>query len=371
MAIDEQITALEAEIRKTPYNKATSHHIGKLKAKLAALREEKIKRAAKSGGGGPSYAVKKSGHASVALVGFPSVGKSTLLNKLTNAQSEVAAYEFTTLTCIPGMMTYRGAEIQVLDLPGLIRGAAGGKGRGREVIAVVRSSDLVLLIADALNPEQALVIVDELYDAGIRLNTRPPDVKIYQGRVRGGIEVAATTKLTHLSTDLVHEMVKEFGFMNADVVVRQDVTADELIDVLAGNRAYMRAVVALNKVDTQDPGFVKEAIRMYEGSGYPVVPIAATREVGLDRLREVVYENLHFMNIFMKPQGKEADMVEPLVCLAGSTIGTVCDMLHRDMRRKFRYAIVSGPSAKFPNQIVGLEHVLQDKDVLTLVTRRS
>jgi len=45
----------------------------------------------------------------------------------------VAAYEFTTLTCIPGVVHYRGAKIQMLDLPGIIEGAKDGKGRGRQV----------------------------------------------------------------------------------------------------------------------------------------------------------------------------------------------------------------------------------------------
>ena len=65
--------------------------------------------------------------------GFPSVGKSSLLTLLTGTESEAAAYEFTTLTCIPGVIHYNDAKIQLLDLPGIIEGAAQGKGRGRQV----------------------------------------------------------------------------------------------------------------------------------------------------------------------------------------------------------------------------------------------
>ena len=75
---------------------------------------------------GEGFDVMKSGDARVALIGFPSVGKSTLLNKLTKTHSEAGAYEFTTLTCIPGKIEYNGANIQLLDLPGIIEGASQG-----------------------------------------------------------------------------------------------------------------------------------------------------------------------------------------------------------------------------------------------------
>lgn len=114
--------------------------MGILKAKLAKLKRELLM-GGKSGGGGAGdgFDVTKSGDARVGLVGmllyknitifctgFPSVGKSTLLNKLTNTFSEVASYEFTTLTCIPGVIQYKGAKIQLLDLPGIIEGAKDG-----------------------------------------------------------------------------------------------------------------------------------------------------------------------------------------------------------------------------------------------------
>lgn len=91
----------------------------------------------------------KSGDARVAMIGFPSVGKSTLLTKLTTTKSEVASYEFTTLTCIPGAISYKGATIQLLDLPGIIEGASEGIGRGRQVIAVARTADLIMIVLDA------------------------------------------------------------------------------------------------------------------------------------------------------------------------------------------------------------------------------
>lgn len=55
------------------------------------------------------------------------------MSTLTHTESEAASYEFTTLTCIPGVIEYKDANIQLLDLPGIIEGASQGKGRGRQV----------------------------------------------------------------------------------------------------------------------------------------------------------------------------------------------------------------------------------------------
>jgi len=367
MAIEEQIKAIEDEIQRTPYNKATQHHIGRLKAKLARLKDEQEVRRLKSGGGGPSYAVKKSGNATVGLVGFPSVGKSTLLNQITDATSAVAAYDFTTLDVIPGLLEYRGAKIQVLDMPGLIRGASKGRGRGKEVLSVARGCDLVLLMIDVFETHVD-VLAEELRLAGIRLNERPPDITLTKAN-RGGLRVNPTVKLTKLDEEMVADICREWGYLNGTVVVRQDITEDQLIDVLAGNRVYVRAFVLVNKIDLVSPDYVKQL--QAKLPAWKLVPISAEKGVGLTRLKDEIYETLRFMRVFLKPQGRDADLRDPLIVKAGSDVGMVCDAIHRDWRRRFRYANVWGSSAQFPGQKVGLDHGLQDSDILTVVLRKG
>mgnify|MGYP003993416231 FL=1 len=119
----EKIKELEDELKKTKYNKKTQHHIGLTKAKLAQLKEKQISRG-KGGKKGEGYSVRKAGDASVILIGFPSAGKSTLLNSVTGADSPVAEYEFTTLDVVPGMLEHKDAKIQILDVPGIVAGAA-------------------------------------------------------------------------------------------------------------------------------------------------------------------------------------------------------------------------------------------------------
>ncbi|HEV8594717.1 MAG TPA: GTP-binding protein [Thermoplasmata archaeon] len=365
--IEEQIRAVEEEIGRTQYNKHTQHHIGKLKAKLARLRDEVEKRAARGKGAGVAYAVKKSGNATVGLVGFPSTGKSTLLNALTAAVSEVGAYDFTTTEIIPGLLEYKGAKIQILDMPGLIRGASRGRGRGREVISVARVCDLALLMVDVFETNVP-VLADELYSAGIRMNSQRPDVVIKK-RTRGGLTINATVPLTKMTEETITAMVREFGHLSGDVVIRQDITQDELVDVLAGNRVYIPAFVVLNKIDLVGGDYLREVEKRL--GDWRVVPISAAKREGLERLKEEIYKGLRFIRIYLKPQGKEADLVDPLIVKGGSTVGMVCDALHREFRDKFRYANVWGRSATHPGQRVGLDHTLEDEDVLTVVVRRG
>ncbi len=367
VTIDEQIKEIEEEISSTKYNKATQHHIGKLKAKLARLRVESEARAA-SKGGGRGYAIRKSGNATVAIVGLPSSGKSTLLNKLTQADSEIGHFDFTTTTVVPGTLKHRGANIQMLDLPGLIAGASKGKGRGREVLAVVRTADMILLLVDVYRPE-AYVLIRELNIAGLRLNEREADIVITP-RNRGGINVRSTVKLTILDDELVTAMVRAYGLVNADVVLRQDVDEDQLVDYLQGNRRYVMAMAAVNKIDAVPEATWHPIVDDLNTMGFPVVPISADKDTNLELLKNTIFENLDLMRIYMRPRGGETDYEEPLIIRCGATVRDVCDTIHRDIKRKFRFANVWGESAKFPGQSVGLDHILQEGDVITLVQRR-
>ena len=368
--IKEQIELIRAEIDKTQKNKATNAHIGKLKAKIAQLKlkEEKAHAHASASGGGKGFEVRKTGDATVALVGFPSVGKSTLISKITDAHSEAGGYAFTTLTCIPGVMEHRGARIQILDLPGLIKGAAEGKGRGKEILNVIRSADMVLYIVDPFQEGHFDVLHRELHNSGLRLNeSKPP---IFINRVdRGGIDVRSTVEQTHLSNEEMGEIIRTFGYTSALVTLRHDATPEQVVDTLAGNRVYEKAVIAINKIDIATEVEIKKMETMLPND-WPIMRISAFKDIGLDELKDFIYDNLGFMRVFLKPQGGEADLDEPLIVKDNSTVENICNKLHRDFVRKFRFARVKGPSAKFDWQRVGLDHLLKDGDLLTIVVKR-
>ena len=363
--LEKQIKDIEDEIFNTQKNKATEHHIGKLKAKIARLRAEIDKRKS-SGGKGKGFAIKKQGDATVGLIGFPSVGKSTLLNQLTHAKSRVGDYDFTTLNAVPGMMKYKGAEVQIFDLPGLISGAAQGKGRGREVLSAVRNADLILFMIDAHHESHLDIMANELFKAGLRLNQKKPDV-VVRKTGEGGIFVTSTVKLSALNEDVVKSIASEY-VVNGEIIIREDITEDQLIDIFIENRVYIPAVVVVNKIDLLTGSELHQKINSINNKrGWKVICISALDGTGIDELQEAIFSELRFIRVFMKPVGKKADMDEPLILKIGNTVEDACKKLHRDFKDKFRYASVSGPSAKHDVQKVGLDHVLHDGDILTIV----
>lgn len=365
-SLEEQITEVEDEIRNTSYNKATSGHIGRLRAKVAALRLEREKRA-KGGGGGLGYAVRKGGHATVGLVGYPSVGKSTLLTAITGAKSESAAYDFTTLTIIPGMLTWGGAAIQVLDMPGLVPGAAKGRGRGREVLSVIRSVELVLFMIDAEHTDFKALLA-ELENAGIRINSRPPKIVVTPS-LRGGIVVTSTVKRTQLTDELAIDIAHEFGMHNGLIVFREDASAEQLIDVLAGNRVYLRGILAVNKADLLDPKDKERLKGQLKGSS-PLF-LSAKTGVGVPELVDAIGHALAFIRVYLKPPGREADLVNPIILQKGDRVEDLLRRLPTDLGVHFRTALVTGPSARFAGQTVGREHRLADRDVVTIVVHHG
>ncbi|MBS3116945.1 GTP-binding protein [Candidatus Woesearchaeota archaeon] len=360
----EQIKALQEELRKTKYNKATQGHIGLVKAKIAQLKlKQEARSQKKTGQSEHGYSVRKSGDATVLLLGFPSTGKSTLLNALTSAHSTVAAYAFTTLTVIPGVLEYKQAKIQILDVPGIVSGAASGRGRGKEVLTVIQNADLVLILIDIHNPEQYPAIMREVWEAKIRLNKTKPEVFITK-KPRGGILLGKTVPLD-IDDETLRNILREFRIMNADVLIRSVIDVDDFIDCIESNRKYLPAIICLNKIDLAT---AEEVERMKHELNADIA-ISAEKGINIETLKELIFQKLDFMRVYLKEPRKEADLKEPLIMKRNSTIETVCNKLHKDFSKKFKFARVWGASTRFPGQKLMLGHVLRDRDILEIHLR--
>lgn len=307
-----------------------------------------------------------SGDARVGLIGFPSVGKSTLLSKLTGTHSEAADYEFTTLTCIPGTFRYKGCKIQLLDLPGIIEGAKDGKGRGRQVIGVARTCNLILIVLDASKPmTHKRIIEKELEGFGIRLNQEPPAI-VFKRKEKGGINIVNTgVAMTKMTKDMILSIMKEYRVSNADIAIRCDASVDDLIDVIEGNRIYTPCLYILNKIDSIT---IEELDLLSQVPHY--VPICARKEWNFDDLLEKIWEYLNMYRVYTKPKGQIPDYDAPVVVPRDqNTVEEFCLRIHKSLVSQFKYALVWGNSVKHNPQKVGKEHRLADEDIVQIVKK--
>lgn len=351
--IQEQIEAIEKEIRETPYHKGTEHHIGLQRARLSKLKAKEIEVATRKTGGGGGYNVKKQGDATVILIGPPSVGKSTLITKLTNAKSKIAPYAFTTLTVIPGMMDYKDAKIQILDVPGIIGGAEKGKGRGKEVLSVARGADLIIIITDKEKLGQIQKIKESLYKNGIRLDVKPPAVNVVK-KLRGNVVVHTNIK-QDLDKETILDVAKEFGHKNAEIALKERVTLDRLIDAFAPNRVYAPSLVVINKVD--DNSFDRSKVKGVEND--KLITISAKESINLDELKEMIWNSLGFIRVYLVRRDEDPSYNNPLIIKSGIKLSDVALKIGTEFTEK-KEAKIWGSGSKFPGQIVPLTRTVQD-----------
>jgi ribosome-interacting GTPase 1 len=357
MGLADKLKELEEELARTQKNKATEFHIGILKSKIAKIKKElSAPKKSKSSAGG--FSVKKAGDATIALIGLPSTGKSTLLNALTGSKSKTAHYAFTTLNCVPGVLNYKGAKIQILDLPGIIEGAKDGTGRGKEILAAAKSADLILFVLDVFDPFYRDKLINELFASGFRIDKTPPNISI-EKKSSGGINIISFVK-QDISNELIVGVLKEYSIHNATIILKEKILVDDLIDVLVANRIYVPSLTVINKIDL-DRSILNKI-------PYEFIPISAQTKEGLDVLKEKIFDKLNLIRVYTKTKFNKSDDV-PLMIRKGQTVGDVCKKIHKDLFKFFKYALIWGRSAKYPAQRVGLDHILEDGDTIQIFTK--
>jgi len=203
--------------------------------------------------------------ADVGLVGFPNVGKSTLISTLSNARPQVANYEFTTLTPKLGVVSVGEYDsFMMADIPGIIEGASDGRGLGLDFLRHIERTRTLLLLIDATNyremPYQYTILKDELARYSTELASRPHAVAI--------------TKIDALSPD--------------EVNARTDALLEELgltpNDELAGHKAdpalhsYRQPREEWERYDPNKPVFV--------------LPISSVAQTNTEALRYALNETV-------------------------------------------------------------------------------
>ena len=166
--------------------------------------------------------------ADVGLVGFPNVGKSTFLSRVTNAQPKIANYHFTTLTPNLGVVDLKGAKGFVnADIPGLIEGASEGVGLGHEFLRHVERTKLMIHVVDAAGTE-GRDPVDDIY----KINA---ELKAYNEEIASRPQVIAANKIDLIYSedeDPIERLRSEFEPQGIKVFPISGVTGEGLSDLL-------------------------------------------------------------------------------------------------------------------------------------------
>jgi len=332
MSSADEIARVEKEIRDTPYNKATQHHIGRLKAKLARLREEEEKKKGK--GKKKERGLRKEGDGTVVIIPGPTSFFDFLVNGSRDDEIRV------------GMMEHNGAKVELFELPENLFGKS-------DFFSIVRMADLILMVFDGerINDESRIEeYLRELYRKGIRVNRDSPNMRVKK-KGSGGLRVISTVP-QELKKEEIEDIAKEF-YSNADIVLYESLSYDRLIDGLAGNRTYVPSILVRRGGDGEN-----SLSQIFKGGG-----ISSDEPINI---KDKIIEKLGLIRVFLKDACGD---INPMAVKTGDRVKDVCVKIHTDFRKGFKYAILDGPNAKYSGQRVGLSYELKEGDVISIKTR--
>ncbi len=367
---EEKIRALEEFISAVPKHKGTENLMLWARKKLAQLRQEleDEKRRKRSGGGGIRYMVQKTGAAQVAVIGPPNTGKSTLVHTLTGAKTVVADYPYATRLPAPGMLKFEDIQIQLVDTPSLMLDEPDSQWNNR-IIGLARNADALLLVFSLDSPDlrdEIISVLSILGDRGIEVSRGKGYVYIERTRGVGDIKLYVNGRLRGFTEEDVRKLLREYRIYGANVYIEGEVTLDDVEKAVFTRTMFKPAVIVLNKADKsiytrRDLLGLRDVIPR----DTPVLVGIARSGRGYENLGRVLFEKLGIIRIYTKePNGEKAE--QPLVLRKGATVLDVAKNVHSRLVKNFKYAKIWGPSAKYPGERTGLDHVVEDGDIVEI-----
>lgn len=307
---EEKLESLREMLAVMPKHKGTDKLQADIKRRISQLKDQARK--GPSARQIPMWVIEKVGAGQVPVIGPPNAGKSALIAAVTHADVRVAEYPFTTQMPAPAMMPFENIQIQLIDTPAWSPDFDVGW-----LPELARRADACILLADLSNSaaaEAIAYIVDGMEERDVVLIGEVPDE-------REGFEVCIPTLL------------------------------------------------AANKLDSSGAAAVLEDLQVLFGERFPIAAFSVEYGTGVDDFKRAVFDVMQIARVFTKQPGKEADLGEPFVLPAGSTVRDLAGKIHKEILASFRYGRLWGNSGRFQGQRVGEEHVLVDGDIVELHTR--
>jgi len=304
--IEEKIEILKEMQAVMPKHKGTDKLRAEVRSRLASLRKEAQRIPAKRKRH-DGYDIVKQGAAQIALIGAPNVGKSTIVASLTNADTQVASYPFTTGKPVIGMMSFEDINIQLIDTPPISADFID-----KFLPELLRRVDFVLLIAD-IGSDNVLDQVETVM------------AKLAESRIK----------------------------LTADKTQNED----EYI--------YKRAFILANKDDLEGSQERLDILKEFYSQSFSIVPISAGSGNGPESLRKKIYDALGIIRVYTKSVGKKADLTDPVILERGSTVIEAAAEIHKEFFENLKFAKIWGEGQnKYDGQRVSRDHPLEDGNIL-------
>jgi hypothetical protein len=300
-----KIACIEEMLTIMPKHKGTD----KLRADLRR-RISKLKAAAqtKKGPGkrDTGFQIEREGAGQVVIAGTPNAGKSSLLAALSKAKPEISDAPMSTWKPLPGMMTVRDIQIQLIDTPALTPDYVEPL-----LFDLIRRCDCICAVVDILTDP-----VDQL--------------------------------------QRIEEILRTNKILTAPGATEGDRQAGSIPMVAVGN-----------KNDDSDTDDNIEIIRSLLDTDIQVVPVSAKTGRNLKRLKEEIFTALDIIRVYSKIPSKDPDMTAPFVLKRGGTVEEFARKVHKDFAQNLKAARMWGAKV-FDGQMVNRTHVLHDGDIVEL-----
>ena len=370
----EKMEKMQEFLKYVPQHKGTMKLRGEVKRKIALIRndlEEKKRKGIGKSSGGPKLFIEKEGSAQIALIGVTNVGKSCLMSATTNSKVLVTPTPFSTHEPVPGIMDYGDVQFQLIEAPALMKGSSEGRGTGNITLGLARNSDGVILMVDlSHNPiEQLELILAELEKSRVLVNKPSGRVIIDRRHAGTALRVILIGHLIDCNMRDVEDLLREYKIRDAIVRISGDVRLEDVEDAIFETTTYKSAVIAANKLDLKGAEENLRILKKHVNGKLPVVAMSCERKEGLDELGKALFDSLGVIRVYTKDPGSKEETGRPFTLKRGATINDLAKNIHKEFVQNFLFAMVWAKRLPFSPKKVGLNFVLEDRDVVEIHTK--
>ncbi|MCW4003417.1 MAG: 50S ribosome-binding GTPase [Candidatus Bathyarchaeota archaeon] len=370
----EKMEKMQEFLKYVPQHKGTLKLRGEIKKKIAIIRndlEEKKRKGTGKSSGGPKLFVEKEGAAQIAVLGVTNVGKSCLLQAVSNANVVVSATPFMTREPTPGIMDFGDVQFQVVETPAVMEGSGDGRAWGPVTLGVARNADGVILMVDLSHDPigQLELLVSELEKSRVLVSRPSGRVEIDRRHAGAALRIILLGKLVDCTMREVEDLLRSYRINDAIVKISGNVTLDDVEDAIFETTTYKPALVVANKLDVTGAENNLRLLKKYVDNKLPVVAMSCEQKTGVDELGKALIEVLGIIRVYTKEPGSREPTGRPFALKRGTTVGDLAKNIHKDFVSNFLFAMVWASRLPFSPKKVGLNFVLDDGDVVELHTK--